>query len=147
MRYATAGKVKALNDNLGHYGQESTKFYAGTGGGVEERMHALKELNATTASGEEAAAYAEKEKSLMTDRLHSKLQEIRNTLGEEEGNREIAKHMPDIEKHVALIDKNIARLRGAETPSVAESSASIPTLKVGQSYNAGNGATIKKVKD
>jgi hypothetical protein len=141
----TRGKVKALNDNLGHYGQESTKFYAGTGGGVEERMHALKELNATSTSGEEAAAYAEKEKNLMTDRLNSKLQEIKNVLGEEEGNREIAKHMPDIQKHMALIDANVRKLRGEATAATAaESSASIPSLKVGESTKI-NGVSIKKV--
>lgn len=113
------GKVKAINDNLGKYGAESTKFYAGTGGGVEERLNALKEMNATTTSGEEAAAYAEKEKSLMIDRLNTKFQEIINTLGEERGNAEIAKHMPDIQKNIATIDANIAKLRGQPAPSAA----------------------------
>lgn len=139
----TEGKIKALKDNLSHYGQESTKFYAGTGGGVEERMHALKEMDPVTASGEEAAAYAEKEKSLMVDRLYSKLQEIRHTYGEEQGNRIIAKHLPEIEKTIATIDANIARLRG-DAPAA---SVEPPTLKVGETANIGNGVTIKKVSD
>jgi hypothetical protein len=140
----TQGKIKALKDNLSHYGQESTKFYAGTGGGVEERMHALKEMNPSTTSGEEAAAYAEKEKSLMTDRLYSKLQEIRHTYGEEQGNRIIAKHLPEIEKTIATIDANIAKLRGeksADAPATA-----LPSLKVGESTTV-NGVSIKKVSD
>lgn len=139
----TQGKVKALKDNLSHYGQESTKFYAGTGGGVEERMHALKEMDPTTTSGEEAAAYAEKEKSLMMDRLNSKLQEIKNTLGEKEGQAEIDKHMPDIQKHLDLINANIARLRGEAPPEAAAASA-MPKLDIGQSTTV-NGVTIKKV--
>jgi hypothetical protein len=138
----TQGKVKAINDNLGKYGAESTKFYAGTGGGVEERLNALKEMNATTTSGEEAAAYAEKEKSLMIDRLNTKFQEIRNTLGEERGNAEIAKHMPDIQKNIATIDANVAKLRGKEAPSAAP----VPALKVGETATIG-GVSIKKVSD
>lgn len=116
----TQGKVKAINDNLGKYGAESTKFYAGTGGGVEERLNALKEMNATTTSGEEAAAYAAKEKSLMLDRLNTKFQEIRNTLGEERGNAEIAKHMPDIQRNITTIDANIARMRGQSSPAAPQ---------------------------
>lgn len=139
----TQGKVKAINDNLGKYGAESTKFYAGTGGGVEERLNALKEMNATTTSGEEAASYAEKEKSLMLDRLNTKFQEIRNTLGEERGNAEIAKHMPDIEKNIAAIDANVARLRGK---APAANAPAAPALKVGQSTTV-NGVGIKKVAD
>jgi hypothetical protein len=111
----TLAKVTAINDNLGHYGQESTKFYAGTGGGVEERVNARKEMNATTTSGEEAAAYAEKEKGLMLDRLGQKFNQIRDIYGEEAGNRIIAKHMPDIQANIAKIDANIAKLRGENT--------------------------------
>jgi hypothetical protein len=136
----TQGKVKAINDNLGKYGAESTKFYAGTGGGVEERLNALKEMNATTTSGEEAASYAEKEKSLMIDRLNTKFQEIRNTLGEERGNAEIAKHMPDIQKNIATIDANVARLRGKEAPPAAAA----PSLQPGQSTKIGD-VSIRRV--
>jgi hypothetical protein len=142
----TFGKLKAINDNLGKYGAESTKFYAGTGGGVEERLNALKEMNATTTSGEEAAAYAEKEKNLMLDRLNTKFQEIRNTLGEERGNAEIAKHMPDIQKNIAKIDANIAKLRGKEAPAAIDAPAAVPLLKVGESATIGN-VSIKKVSD
>lgn len=138
-------KIGATIDNLGKYGAESTKFYAGTGGGVEERTAARKDVDPNVVSGEEMAAFAEKEKSLMLDRLNTKFQEIRNTYGEEEGNAIIAKHMPQIQKNIATIDANVAKMRG--TPATpAESSASIPTLKVGQSANY-NGVSIKKVAD
>jgi hypothetical protein len=108
----TFAKIKAINDNLSHYGQEATKFYSGTGGGVEERMNALKEMNPTSTSSEEMAAYAEKEKGLMLDRLNTKLQQIRNVYGEQQGNRIIAQHMPDIQRNIAMIDANVARLNG-----------------------------------
>jgi hypothetical protein len=115
----TKAKLKAINDNLGHYGQESTKFYSGTGGGAEERMNALKEMNPTSTSSEEMASYVEKEKSLMLDRLNNKFQQIRDTYGEEQGNRIIAKKLPDIQRNIATIDANIAKLRGGANGTAA----------------------------
>ena len=123
----TQGKVKALNNNLGRYGQESTKFYAGSGGGVEERTAARKEMNAETTSGEEYASYLEKEKSLMLDRLKSKFDQIRQTLGEEEAQRVIAKHTPDIQKNVEKIDASIAKLRGEQAAPAAAKSSGLPS--------------------
>ena len=133
------GKVKAINDNLGHYGQESTKFYAGTGGGVEERMNALKEMNPLSTSSEEAAAYAEKEKGLMLDRLNTKFDEIRNIYGEEQGNKIIAKHMPEIQQNIAAIDANVAKLRGGA--SAAPSAKPLPKpgdMQGGFRFKGGN---------
>ena len=107
----TNAKIKAINDNLGHYGQESTKFYAGTGGGVEERMNALKEMNPTTTSSAEMAAYAEKEKSLMLDRLREKEAQIKDIMGE----TYLQKHpvfTPELQRDIARIDANVAKLRG-----------------------------------
>lgn len=154
----TQAKVKATNDNLGHYGQESTKFYAGTGGGVEERMNALKEMNAEKTSGEESAAYAEKEKGLMLDRLNQKLLQIKEVFGEEKGNRVIAQHMPEIQKSIKTINDNIDKLRGI-TPGAPGSASfgtpidvqaaetpGVPSLRVGESATV-NGVTIKKTGD
>lgn len=107
----TNAKIKAINDNLGHYGQESTKFYAGTGGGVEERMNALKEMNPTTTSSAEMAAYAEKEKGLMLDRLREKEAQVRDVMGD----TYLQKHpvfTPELQNDIARIDSNIRRLRG-----------------------------------
>jgi hypothetical protein len=107
----TNAKIKAINDNLGHYGQESTKFYAGTGGGVEERMNALKEMNPTTTSSAEMAAYAAKEKGLMLDRLREKESQIRDVMGE----AYLKQHpvfTPELQRDIARIDGNIAKLKG-----------------------------------
>lgn len=136
-------KIGAIVDNLGKYGAEATKFYAGTGGGVEERTAARKDLDPNKVSGEEMASYVEKEKSLMLDRLNTKFQQIRDVYGEEEGNAIIAKHLPGIEKNIATITANIARLRGETT---AEGGTEAPKLKVGQTATIG-GVSIKKVSD
>jgi hypothetical protein len=115
----TMGKVGAVNKNLEHFGQEGTKFYAGNGGGEGERMAALREFNANTTSSEEQADFLEKEKSLMVDRLNSKLNQIRQTMGEEEANRIIAAKMPQYEESIRQIDDSIAKLRAGKTGSTA----------------------------
>lgn len=113
--------LNATTNNLSRYGQESTKFYAGSGGGVEERTSARKFMDPNTRSSEEMAGYLEKEKSLMMDRLNQKFAQIKQVLGEEEGNREIAKRMPELEKTVASIDASIAKLRGESAKAAAPS--------------------------
>jgi len=128
----TAAKIGATIDNLGKYGAESTKFYAGTGGGVEERTAARKDVDPNKVSGEEMAAFAEKEKGLMLDRLNTKFQQIKDTFGEDQGNAIIAKHMPQIQKNIATIDANVARMRGA-APSAASKPAVV--TQNGHTYN------------
>jgi len=116
----TNAKIKAINDNLGHYGQESTKFYAGTGGGVEERMNALKEMNPVTTSSAEMAAYAQKEKSLMLDRLREKEAQIRDTMGE----AYLQQHpvfTDELKRDIARIDANVAKLNSGQAGNVTKS--------------------------
>lgn len=107
----TKGKLAAANDALGHYGQESTKFYAGTGGGVEERQAALKNANPATTSGAEQAAYLNQEKGLMLDRLHQKENQIRSALGDEYLQKNPVM-TPELQGTIARIDANIAKLSG-----------------------------------
>lgn len=114
----TKGKVAAANDALGHYGQESTKFYAGSGGGVEERQAAMKNANPTSSSGAEQAAYLNTEKGLMLDRLQQKENQIRETMGESY----LQAHpvmTPELQGTIARIDANIAKLRGQPAPTGA----------------------------
>lgn len=106
------GEVGAVRQNLGRYGQESTKFYAATGGGEGERMAASREHNPAAESSAEQAAFYEKEKALMLDRLNGKFAQLRATLGEEEAQRVIAQKMPRIEETVKKLDTAIAKLRG-----------------------------------
>lgn len=143
---ATRAKIGAINTNLGHFGQEATKFYSGTGGGVEERMNALKEMNPETKSSEEMASYAEKEKGLMLDRLHEKESQIRDTMGD----AYLQKHpvfTPDLQRDIARIDANVARLRGSapSAPASVASKADYDKLPAGAPYIAPDGShRVKK---
>lgn len=144
----TKAKIKAINDNLGHYGQESTKFYAGTGGGVEERMNALKEMNPISTSSEEMASYAEKEKHLMLDRLGEKEAQIRQTMGDAYLKKNPV-FTPDLQRNIDRIDANIAKLRGGSPPAAAPaqiaSKAQYDALSAGSAYIAPDGShRIKK---
>jgi hypothetical protein len=114
----TQAKIKAINDNLGHYGQESTKFYSGTGGGAEERMNALKEMNPAYTSSEEMAAYLSKEKDLMLARLREKEDDIRKTMGD----KYLQQHpvfTPQFQQIINRIDANVARLKGQPVNTAA----------------------------
>lgn len=120
----TKGKLAAANDALGHYGQESTKFYAGSGGGVEERQRALKDANPTSASGAEQAAYLETEKGLMLDRLQQKENQIRETMGD--GFLQAHPVMTkELQGTIQRIDANIAKLRG-QAPAATQPTTGTP---------------------
>jgi hypothetical protein len=115
---ATKAKITAANDAAQKYGAESTKFYAGTGGGEGERLMALKTNDPTKSSGEEMASYLETEKQLMLGRLQQKEAQISSTLGPDF----LARHpvmTPDLQATISKIDANIARLRGQAPPSGA----------------------------
>lgn len=78
-----SGKMEAVRDNAGKYGAEATKFYAGTGGGVEERLSALHGIAKPGTLAAEQAAYMRTEKDLMLTRLREKEGQIREVLGDE----------------------------------------------------------------
>jgi hypothetical protein len=114
----TKGKIAAVNAAALKYGQESTKFYAGTGGGEAERMHALKAMDPISTNGTEQAAFLETEKSLMLDRLREKERQIKDVMGQ----AYLDKHpvfTPEIQANIDKIDKNIAILRGDGTKTTA----------------------------
>lgn len=118
------GKVSAATEAGLKYGQESTKFYSGSGGGAEERMAALRANDANSKSGAEQAGFLQAERDLMLGRLQEKEKQIRDVLGQDY----LDKHpvmTPDLQKTVATIDANIARLRGdqATAPSGPDRSA------------------------
>lgn len=107
----TKGKIQSVEDNALKYGQEATKFYAGTGGGVAERMHALATMNPRNTTAEEQAAFLQTEKELMLERVRQKEAQIRNTLGDDYLTKKPVM-TKDVEEHISKIDANIARLRG-----------------------------------
>jgi hypothetical protein len=112
----TKGKVAAVNDNALKYGQESTKFYAGSGGGEGERMFALKNLNPERTSGNEQASFLQTEKELMLGRLRQKEAQIRDTLGQSYLDRHPVM-TPDLTDTLKKLDENILKLRGQGTPT------------------------------
>lgn len=107
----TLDKIQQVNDNALKYGQEATKFYAGSGGGEAERMAALKGVSPTHATSSEMAGFLQTEKELMMERLRQKEDQVRSTLGD----HYLADHpvmTPDLQKTLGRIDANIAKLRG-----------------------------------
>ncbi len=98
-------------DNALKYGQESTKFYAGSGGGEGERLAALRNIDPRSSSSLEQAGFLETEKQLMLGRLSQKEAQIRTEMGP----AFLAKHpvmTPELQKSIEKIDANIAKLRG-----------------------------------
>jgi hypothetical protein len=116
-------RIAGANDNAMKYGQEATKFYAGSGGGEAERLAALKGVNPSTASSNEMASFLQTEKELMLGRLRQKEVQIRDALGQ----GYLDQHpvmTPDLQATLNRIDRNIAKLRG-ETPA-APAAPSVP---------------------
>lgn len=129
----TKSRLTSANDAGLKYGEEATKFYAGSGGGEAERMAALKNLDPTTTSGEEQAAFVQTEKELMLGRLRQKEGQIRDALGQGYLDRHPVM-TPELQSQIAKIDGNIKRLRegtGATSESAAPAvpSAAVNALK------------------
>lgn len=121
----TKGKIVGINDNALKYGQEATKFYAGTGGGEAERMNALQTLNPKTMSGQEQAAFLRSERDLMVERMRQKENQIRDTLGQ----GWLDKHPvidDDLKNHIQKLDKNIAVLAGKAPMGLTQSAPQVP---------------------
>lgn len=137
----TKAKITAAEDNALKYGAEATKFYAGTGGGVQERMHALKETDAKTTTALQQAAFLETEKQLMLERIHQKEAQVRSVMGDD-----FLKRKPimdaDVQKTIAKIDENIAKLRGtapAAAPVTVKTIDEAKALKPGTKFIDPNG--------
>lgn len=103
-------RITAATDALQKYGAESTKFYAGSGGGVHERAEALKANDPATNSGEQSASYIEVERDLMLGRLKEKEDQIRKSMGQAYLDKHPVRDEA-FEKTLAKINANIERLR------------------------------------
>ncbi|HEX5509824.1 MAG TPA: hypothetical protein VFX37_15090 [Pseudolabrys sp.] len=117
-------KVTGLNDAAQKYGQEATKFYAGTGGGEAERMAALKAIGGNTTSVAQAA-FLQTERDLMLARLKQKESQVRDVMGA----TYLAQHpimTPELHATLTHIDQNIAKLRGEKAPATAAPTPAAP---------------------
>lgn len=133
----TKAKIVGVNDNALKYGQESTKFYAGTGGGEGERMAALQTLNPKTMSGQEQAAFLRVEKDLMIERMRQKERQVRETLGDEHLSKKPI-FDSDLQASIKKIDANIAKLTG-KAPVSSQGAAPITKSIGGKTYIQQNG--------
>ena len=77
-----AAKMEALKGAAQHYGQEITKFYAGSPGGTAERDRFIESVNGAR-SPKELAAILATEGELMRSRLDALGGQIKGVLGEE----------------------------------------------------------------
>lgn len=112
----TAGKLSAANGAALKYGEESTKFYSGTGGGEAERMAALNNNDPATKSGQELAGFAQSERDLMVGRMREAESKIRSNMGDDY----LQKHpvfTPELTQKIQRVDANIARLHGQAPPA------------------------------
>lgn len=116
----TTRKLAAEKETALRHGQEATKFYAGSGGGEAERMHALNNATGPSVTSASKAGYLEAEKKMMLDRLEAKENQIKQNLGEGFVQRNPVKD-EQLKANLARIDRAIARLKGEDkVPPPAE---------------------------
>lgn len=119
----TRDKISGANSAALKYGQESTKFYSGSGGGEGERMNALKNNDASSTTGAQQAGFLQSEKELILGRFQEKEAQIRDTLGD----AYLQQHpvmTPQLKQTIATIDGNIAKLRG-QAPAAPVASGTV----------------------
>lgn len=147
---AQSAKMEALNDSIQHYGQEITKFYAGSPGGEAERQRFLTTAGAAK-SPQELAAVFETEAQLMQSRLGSIDSQIKGTLGPAAAQYPVVR--PESQTALAQLDRNVARLRG-QTPAPVQPPQTAQTgpitkdtydaLPKGATYTAPDGSVRTK---
>ena len=114
-------KIASLQDAAQHYGQEVTKFYAGSPGGEAERQRFLTALGEAK-SPQELAAVIERERSLIPGRLSELENRINGTMGATASRYPV--HSEESRKNLDKIDATVAEMRGV-TPS-APAATSLP---------------------
>ena len=105
-----AAKMEALKGAAQHYGQEITKFYAGSPGGVAERDRFIESVNGAR-SPKELAAILATEGELMRSRLDALGGQIKGVLGEE-GTKQYPVLRPDGEVALKKVEENVSKLKG-----------------------------------
>jgi hypothetical protein len=124
--------ITQTRQNLEKYGQEATKFYAGSGGGEAERLGPVHELNPARSLAAEQAGFLQSQKELMVARLREQENKIRQDLGQAFLDRHPVV-TPDLQGNLAKIDANIARLRGGQSSAVSPSRSAAPAAAANMS--------------
>ncbi len=110
-----AAKMEALKGAAQHYGQEITKFYAGSPGGTAERDRFIESVNGAR-SPKELAAILATEGELMRSRLDALGGQIKGVLGEE-GSKQYPVLRADGQAALAKVEENVSRLKGNQPAS------------------------------
>ena len=122
-----SAKIEALKGAAQHYGQEITKFYAGSPGGEAERDRFLSTVNGAK-SPQELAAVLETEAQLMRSRLGAIGSQIHGVLGDA-GAAEYPVIRPESEKAFGELSANVSRLRGNTPPASLAAAAPPPRVR------------------
>jgi hypothetical protein len=110
VRGLSTAQEKAVKDAqaaVQHYGQEITKFYTGSPGGVEERARFMKTMD-TLSSPEAISGAIRAERDLIPHRLEQLHAQIEKTLGKEEADKHIAK--ANLPAAIERINRALAKL-------------------------------------
>ncbi len=110
-----AAKMDALQAAAQHYGQEITKFYAGSPGGEGERNRFLTAVGAAK-TPQELAAVVQTEAELAHSRVQALEAQIKGTLGER-GAQQYPVIRPETQKSMERIGANVERLRAGQGPA------------------------------
>ena len=140
----TKNKIGEALETAKKYGEESTKFYVGSGGTEGERGSAGSAVNPNYKTGAEQAGYMQAERDLMVRRLQEKERQIARDLGPDILARKPV-FTPEVKADIATIDRNIAALRGGA--EAAPNAPSQPSGEIrylnGKAYRRGpNGEAI-----
>jgi hypothetical protein len=114
-----AAKMEALKGAAQHYGQEITKFYAGSPGGTAERDRFIESVNGAR-SPKELAAILATEGELMRSRLDALGGQIKGVLGEE-GAKQYPVLRPDGQAALTKVEENVSKLKGGSSATPAPS--------------------------
>jgi hypothetical protein len=133
-----AAKMEALKGAAQHYGQEITKFYAGSPGGTAERDRFIESVNGAR-SPKELAAILATEGELMRSRLDALGGQIKGVLGEE-GAKQYPVLRADGQAALAKVEENVSKLKGGQStaPTIQEG-ATATNPKTGQKITFTNG--------
>jgi hypothetical protein len=120
-----AAKMEALKGAAQHYGQEITKFYAGSPGGTAERDRFIESVNGAR-SPKELAAILATEGELMRSRLDALGGQIQGVLGDE-GAKQYPVLRADGQAALAKVEHNVSVLKGATPAGAAASPGALPS--------------------
>ena len=119
---AQAAKVSELNGATGHYGQEVTKFYAGSPGGEGERTRFMTSIGQAKTKDELIGAI-QAERDLIPGRIAELRNRIESTMGASAP--KLTKQLDQAERGLADIDATLARMRGIAPAAAPQSGTTI----------------------